>query len=357
MAMPADALDASDLKSVLSGGLVREDVLDEIYDNSDIPTEFLDRIGADGFTNPYAEWTQDKLATPDITNAVISGSEFNTANNNANVTNAKRLGNHAQISDKEVVVSERGNAVDSVGRSDEMGYQTARKLIELRRDQEAICLGNQASVQDNGNNTAGKSAGIGSWLTSFTDRGAGGADGGFNTGTKVVDAMTAGATRAGTWEMIANGIEGVYLEGGNPGLLMSIPQITKRIGRYLFATPYAAAPTANVNGSGGGVNQTSQGYIDMFKTDFGTLMEIVPNRLQQTYMSTDGVPVAVGAVFGLDTRYWRKSSLYGVKVDALGKTGLNHKKLVHEDWMLKCLLERANFGIFDITPTAAWSAD
>jgi hypothetical protein len=352
--MPADALDTDDLKDVLAGGLVREDVMDEIFDNSEFPTPFLDMIGGDSFDNSYAEWTQDKLASPDITNAVISGSDSSTANNNANVANAKRLGNHAQISDKLVVVTERGNATDNIGRSDEMGYQTARRMIELRYDQEAIALSNQASVADNGDSVAGKSAGVGAWLETNTYHGATGADGGFDTGTKVVAALTPGTTRAGTWEMIATGIEDVFLQGGNPTVLMSVPQVTKRIGRYLFTTPYAAAPTANVNGSGGGVNQTSQGYIDTFKTDFGTLMSLIPNRLQQTY--TDAGVASTAAVFGLDPRYWRLSTLYGMKVDALGKSGLSHKKLIHTDWMLKCLLERANFGIFDITPTAAWTA-
>lgn len=354
MAMPADALDTDDLKDVLSGGLVREDVMDEIFDNSEFPTPFLDMIGGDSFDNSYAEWTQDKLATPDLTNAVISGSNSATANNNAGVGNAKRLGNHAQISDKLIIVTERGNATNNIGRSDEMGYQTARRMIELRYDQEAIALSNQVSRADNGDNIAGLSAGVGSWLETNTQHGAGGSAGGFNTATKVVDALTVGATRAGTWEMIADGIEDVFLQGGNPTVLTSVPQVTKRIGRYLFSTPFAAAPTANVNGSGAGVNQTSQGYIDTFKTDFGTLMTLIPNRLMQTY--DDAAAAETAAVYGLDPRYWRKSTLYGTKVDALGKTGLSHQKLVHEDWMLKCLLERANFAIFDITPTAAWTA-
>jgi hypothetical protein len=354
MAAPADYLDVDDLKDVAAGGIVREDVLDEIFDISDIPTPFLDMIASDGFTNTYSEWDEDKLADPDTTNARVSGSDSSSANNKATVANVIRVGNHAQISTKDIQITERSAEVNSIGMAGAMGYQTARRLQELRRDVEAICLSNQASVQDDGDAVAGQSAGAGAWIKTNDYFGGGGASGGFNTGTKLVAAPTVGNARSLTWEMIATGIEAVYLLGGNTTVLMSVPQMTKRLARYLFSTPYAATPTANVNGTGGGVSQTSQGYIDVFRTDFGTTMEIVPNRLQQLYLDSAADPdVSVCNVYGLDPRFWKLSTLYGWKLDALGKTGLSHKKLAHVDWMLKCLLERANFCIRDIDPTVA----
>jgi hypothetical protein len=355
MAAPADYLDVDDLKDVAAGGLVREDVLDSIFDISDIPTVFLDMIGTDGFTNSYSEWTEDSLAAPDLTNKVVSGSDSSSANNKATVANALRVGNHAQISIKDVQITERGQNVDVIGRADEMGYQTAQRLQELRRDVEGICTSiGQASVQDDGDAVAGSSATLGSWITTNTDHGVGGSSPGFQTATKVVTAQTAGAERQLTFEMIATQIQAVYLLGGNPTVLMSVPGITKALARYLFTTPHAAAPTANVNGTGAGVGQVSQGYIDTFKTDFGTLMQIVPNRLQQPYTSIGGDPDPVVAnVYGLDPRFWKLGLLYGWKVEPLGKSGLSHKKLLHVDWMLKAFLERANFLIADIDPTLA----
>jgi hypothetical protein len=175
---------------------------------------------------------------------------------------------------------------------------------------------------------------------------------GFQTGTKLVTAQTAGAERGLTFSMIRTQIENVYTLGGNPTVLTSVPGVTKRLASFLFTTPNAAAPTANVNGSGAGVAQVSQGYIDTFKTDFGTLMQIIPNRLQQTYVSigVDPDPV-VANVYGLDPRYWKLGLLYGWKVDVLSKIGLSHRKLLHVDWTLKAYLERANFLIADIDPT------
>lgn len=351
-AAPSDYLDTKDLKDVAAGGLVREDVLDAIFDISDIPTPFLDMIGTEGFDNSYSEWTEDKLAAPNLANRKVSGSDIVSTDNNATTANAKRVGNNAQISTKAVMVTERGQSTNNIGRSDEMGYQTAERLQELRRDVEAIALSGQASVADDNNVTPGQSAGAAAWITTNKNLGAGGAVAGFNTGTKLVPAQVAGEERGLTWSMIRTQIENVYVLGGNPTILMSVPGVTKRLASYLFTTPFAAAPTANINGSGGGVNQVSQGYIDTFKTDFGTLMQIVPNRLQQTYTSIGADPdPQVANVFGLDPRFWKLGLLYGWKVDPLAKIGLSHRKMLHVDWMLKAYLERANFLIADIDPT------
>src|SRR5262252_1135901 len=176
MAAPADFLDASDLKNVLAGGLIREDVLDQIFDISDIPTPFQDSIN-DGasFDNPYSEWTEDRLNAPNLANAVVSGSNATRVNR---TNNGRRVGNHAQISTGEVAVTQRVENTDNIGRSDELAYQTGRGLQELRRDVEAISLSRQASRADDGNATAGKTAGFPSWLVTNTQFGATGAAGG-----------------------------------------------------------------------------------------------------------------------------------------------------------------------------------
>lgn len=351
-AAPADYLDAKDLKDVAAGGMVKEDVQQEIFDCSEIPTPLLDMIQSGSCDNSYTEWTEDELAAPDLANAVVSGADAPATATTAG--SLARVGNHTQISVKYVYVTERvGNvATHSIG--DTMAYRTARKMQELRRDQEAIMLSNQASVADDNNSTAGKAAGLGAWLTSH--RSATGSGAGFNTTTKVVAAFTPGARRALTWEMIADQIEGVYTEGSNPTVLMSVAGVTKRLARFLFTTNFAATPTANVNGSGGGVDQTSQGYIDTFRTDFGFTMKIVPNRLQQTYESTDSGTTPAAAVFGFDLDYLSVANLSPMKVEPLAKLGLSHRRQISVDWTQKCLLERAHFVIHDINPAATVTA-
>jgi hypothetical protein len=351
MAAPSDYLDISDLKSVAAGGIIREDVVDKIFDCSDIPTPFLDMIGEESFAQPYSEWTEDKLAAPNLTNKVVSGSDVVSTQNKATRSNTKRIGNHAQISQMPVMTTTRQDAVsDVVGTNDEMGFQTARRLQELRRDVEAIALSGQGSVQDDNNATAGQSAGAAAWITTNKDLGATGAIPGFQTGTKLVTAQTVGTTRALSLATLSQQIENVYLLGGMPDTLMSVPGLIKRLAQYLFTTPYAAKPTADVQGTGTGVGQTIQGFVDAFKTDFGFFMKLVPNRLQQNTAAN------TCNLFGFDSRYWKLGLLYGWKVEALAKLGLSDRKLLHVDWMLKAYLERGNFIVADLNPTLAVTA-
>lgn len=351
MAAPSDYLDVADLKSVAAGGLIREDVLDTIFDISDIPTEFLDIIAGDTFSNPYSEWTEDKLVAPVTNNKVVSGSDRASTDNDATRVNAIRVGNQGQISTKEIFLTERQSAMtDTIGANDEMGYQTARRTQELRRDCEAASLSNNGSIADDNNATAGQSAGAGAWLKTNVSVGATGAVGGFNTGTKLVVARTLGTGRALTFSMIQTQIENVFLLGGMTTVLMSVPGLTKRLAQFLLTTTNSAKPTQNVEGTGKGVAQVSQQFMDAFKTDFGFYMQIVPNRLQPF---TTGITCDV---FGFDPRFWKFATLYGWKVDVLAKLGLSFRKMVHVDWMLKCTLERANFNVADILSTSAVTA-
>ena len=127
-------LDSADLKGVLVNGLINEDVMNKIWDISKIPLPFTDMIGSGSAGNEYKEWTQDTLAAPDPTNAVVDGSD---ATGDDTQTGA-RVGNHHQISDKVVRVSYRADASDTIGRSRELSYQITRRQQELRRDSQCL---------------------------------------------------------------------------------------------------------------------------------------------------------------------------------------------------------------------------
>src|SRR5215204_6354807 len=104
-AAPADYLDAKDLKDVAVGGLIREDVLQEIQDCSEIPTPFLDMIGVDSCNADYTEWVEDELEAPDLTNKIVSGADAPATATTAG--SLARVGNYTQISAKYVYVTER----------------------------------------------------------------------------------------------------------------------------------------------------------------------------------------------------------------------------------------------------------
>lgn len=352
----ADYLSAADLKAALSGGLLNEDVRQQVYDLSKgINTPFTDMVGEGSYTNSYSEWTQDDAQAVDPTNAVVDGAD--ASGNDAAV--GTRLGNHAQISQKVVAVSERGEAVDSIGAVGTIEYQTAMRTNDLRRDIEAIATGRQASVADNGDSTAGKTAGFSAVCVANDSHGTGGSATGFNTTTKVVAAPAAGDARGLIFSDIRDQVEAVFNRGGNPSVLMSTPKVTKAIGTFLLSSsgaPYRAAPTANLNGTGGAESQTAQGFVETIVTDFGVTLKIVPNRLQQTYVSADSPEVAVADAFLIDPDYVELAYLYGYKVSDLAKLGLSIRKQVSSDWMLKVLRQDAQAVIRDIDPTVAVAA-
>lgn len=349
MAAPADYWDEVDLKGLAAGGFVNEDVMQKIWDISQIPLPFTDAIGSDTAENSYTEWVEDGLADPDITNAVVSGAD--ASGNDA--AGGSRKGNHCQNSVKVLAVTERARSVNVIGTSDEFARQVMMRQQELRRDVEAIALTGQASVADDNNTTAGKSGGFAAWIETNTSDGTA-TGGGFNTGTKLVTAITQGANRPLDFNtMLRQMVEDVYLSNGNPSMVMSVPQVIKRLNTFLFSTTgqgYAAQPTAEVSGSTP-TDQVSQGFINIMRTDFGFTMRLVPNRLQQTYATTD--PATGADVFLIDPQYVALAYLKNYVTRPLAKLGLSDRSEVSVDWTLKVYVEKAHAVIRDIDPTAA----
>jgi hypothetical protein len=339
-------LDAADLKGVLAGGLIREDVMDKIWDISKIPLPFTDLVGEETAESSYTEWTQDALAAPDTTNANVDGAD---ASGNDAATGT-RLGNHTQISDKVVRVSDRADAVTKIGRAKELAYQISRRQQELRRDVEAIALLNQASIADNGDAVAGKSGGLPAWLTSNDNFGAGGASGGFNTTTKVVDARTVSTNRRALSEAnIRTVIESIYNNGGNPTVLMSVPSAIARFSQYLFAATTVAAIRSNVSQSA--EDAAAIGAVNVYVSDFGTL-RFIPNRLQQYH--NDGSAATCADVFILDPAYLALRYLQRYQTKTLARTGTAENRQITVDWTLVVHTEKAHGLVADInTATAA----
>jgi Family of unknown function (DUF5309) len=339
-------LDAADLSAALSGGLINEDVVQQIYNlDEGIKTPFTDLVGRDSFSSVYSEWTQNDLNTVDTANYVVDGTD--ASGNDTKI--GTRVGNRAQISDKVVQISDVAEQISSVGNVASMAYQTAKRLMDLRRDVEAIAVGRQASVADDGSAVAGKTAGFSSWLTTNDSSGAGGSATGFNTSTKVVAAPVTGTTRALSWALVRDQIENVYTRGGDPSILMSVPGAIKRIGEFLMSStgaPYRATPTANVAGEGSGAQQTAQGYIQIVVSDFGVALKLVPNRLQQQYTSECDV-------FLIDPKHVALAYLNGYEVLDLAKVGHSERKLVRVVWMTKVYREDAHAVVRDINPTAS----
>lgn len=342
----AAVLDSAELKGVLAGGLIREDVMNKIFDISKIPLPFTDLVGSTTAKQEYIEWTTDELQKPNVNNAVIDGSDI-TGND---AVLGKRVGNHHQISVKAVQVSYRADASDTIGRAKELAYQLMRRQQELRRDVEAIAMSNQASVADNGTTTAGKVGGLPSWIeTSIV-----GTKGGFNTGTKLTVAATPATAGPLTEANLRNMIQSVYMNGGDVSVMMSTPAVISQFSQFMIKS---GGHVAQIHSEVDGRSKepvVALGVVNVFVTDFGTI-RAVPNRLQPTYQ-VGGTGPQLADVFLLDPSYVSLCYLKGYQTDDLAKTGLSEKRMMSVDWSLIVHTEKAHGLITGVNGAVAMTA-
>lgn len=336
-------IDSPTLIGVAFGGLIREDVMNEIWDISRIPLPLTDAIGSDSHGNEYCEWTQDRLQAAVTNNAQIDGADTISIDD---TNSGARVGNHSQISVKVVKVSTRAQESDTIGFANALAYQVMMRQRELRRDVEAQMLTNQASVKAVTTSVAGVSGGLGAWIATNIDVGATGAAGGFNTSTGIVDARTEGTPRALTETLVRAASKSVYEQGGEATMMMGTPTVIEAFSTYLFdSSARVAALQSDVMQQQSPVVAT--GAVNVFVSDFSVL-SLTPNRLQpQLTVST------ASDVFILDPQLLRLSYLHGYRVEPLAKQGLADTRQMCVDYSLKVLNEEGLALIADIDETAA----
>jgi hypothetical protein len=339
--MTTSNLDATDLKAVDFQGLIREDVMNQIWDISAIPLPFTDLVGTDTTGNDYASWTTDKLADPAIGGWIVDGAD---SDQNDSATGA-RIGNHCGILTREVQVSTRARESDTIGTSDELAYQVMMRQRELRRNVEANALGIQGSQEsDAENDVPGIPAGLAAMVAKFAS-GSGGSGGVFSSG--IWSPWTPGAAGVALTEtMVRDAAQAAWESGGDPSHMMSVPSLIRAFSEYCFTSSSRIATlTAETNQNG---PATAMGSVNVFLTDFGVELRMIANRLQQTYL--DGATDAAASLFILDPAYARLTYLHGYRTEELAKTGLSDKRLMAVDWTLKALEPLAHRVIPDINP-------
>lgn len=345
--MATTNLDSADLKGVNFGGMINESVMQRIWDISNIPLPFTDMIGSGSIDNEFHEWVQDSLPTPSLTNAVVDGADISQND----TSRGRRIGNHSQISVKEVQVSTRARASNTIGTADELAYQVVKAQRALRRDVEAMMLDEQAAVADDGNSTAGRSAGLPNFIEDNVNRGAGGALAAMSGSGP--GAVTPGTTRALTEKQIRDVVQSAYENGGNPSVLMSIPTVIANISKYLMSGTNRGFANIQDQIADGTRAAFATGSVQAFSTDFGVLY-LTPNRLMQAENAAASNERA--NVFILDPDYIEQVFLKGYAVEPLAKTGLSDKRMMNVDWSLRVTEQKAQGLISDIDYTAAVTA-
>lgn len=323
MAVNANTNKSYDVKTI------REDLQDAMISISPTETPFQSAIGRKSVTNTSFEWSEVDLAAP-AANRVLEGE---AAPGNDAPTNAVRLSQYTQISDKVVEVSDTNQKVNGVADAQTVAKQIAYKLKELKRDMEVMLLSNVAAVPGDAT-TARVTAGLPAFLRTNVDRGVGGASGTLSGTTSgyVNAAATDGTPRALTEAMLKSVIAQCWDNGAEPSIVLCGSAVKQKISATFTGS---ATKFKNVD------DMKVVAAVDLYVSDFGEL-QIVPTRFLETRT------VAGRDVFVLDPNYARVAYLQTVQQKPLARTGHAERRLISTEYGLQIDSQKAHGVIADI---------
>jgi hypothetical protein len=294
---------------------------------SSTETPLIASIGTRSIDNTLFEWPVVSLAAPDTANRVLEGE--NAPGNDA-PTNAVRLQNYSQISDKTVEVSDTAEAVNGAGDAQTLAKQIAYKLRELKRDMERMLVDNVGALAGN-TTTARRTAGLPAFLRTNVARGAGGANAALSGTTAGFPnaGATDGTLRALTETQLRTVIAACWDAGAEPSIVLCSSGVKQKISSAFTGS---ATKFKNID------DKKIVGAVDIYVSDFGEL-QIVPSRFIRTR-----------DVFVLDPSYARVAYLQKTKQRELARTGHAERRLISVEYGLQVDTEAAHGIIADIDP-------
>lgn len=312
----------------------REELANRIYNITPDETPLLSLIGHSPIKTTHPEWQTDTLASPDPDNNQAEGNDWSYAARAATT----RVGNHAQISEKTVIVSATQDETDKAGRKRELAYQVNKMGRELKTDMEVILLSNQASSAGTGNGATNRtSGGLRAWIAT-NDNINSGSSGGFNASTSVVDAATNGTQRAFTKALLDSVILSTYNAGGSPNVLMTSPYVKTVFSTFLDDANIVPLRT---NASTKGKN-TLIASAEIYHSDFGSI-SVLPNR----QMARAGAGYARNA-FLIDPTQVKMGVFRDITLHKPAKTGDSEKRVLNTEYTLLVNNEAAHGCIADL---------
>jgi hypothetical protein len=242
----------------------REDLIDAVYRISPVDTPLISAVPRAKAPAVLHEWSTQALATINTTNARLEGDALTRVTSTAPV----RRQNYCQISSKDATVTGTQRATNPAGIDDMMAYQSSLKSLELKRDMEAILLGNAG--QNAGNTTTARTLrSFNSWFSGNALRGGSTAADATAATAAALDA-TAGGVRTLTEVLLKQAILAAYTDGGEPNMVLCGP-----FNKQIISGFTGRATSQQI------VDQNMiLGAASLYASDFGT-MKIVPNRSQR----------------------------------------------------------------------------
>ncbi len=304
---------------------VREDLSKAIELVTPTDTPMYSMIGRDTCESRTPEWATETVRASDADNAAVEGDDVTPDSQ----TQPAVVKNHVQIFDEVISVSDIAQEVATISGKKELARQLVNAGYAIRLDVEKRICGNYASVEATGS-VPGKLAGAQAWLTTNDSRGSGGSDGGYSSGSGLVTAATNGTQRSLSDTLFKTVIRSAWTNGR--GSLTTV-----------LAGPVQKVAISAFTGVVQATNEVSRdkvailGAVDVYKSDFG-FHTIRASR-----------EMDARSILILTPRTWKLSVLQPYGVVELGKTGHNTKRMVRTSVTLKCLDEKQNAIIADLT--------
>jgi hypothetical protein len=304
----------------------REDLADIIYRVDPTDTPFLTSVEKARATAVKHEWQTQALATALTTNAVLEGDDISGGDA---ATVSARLSNYAQISRKVPIVTGTQQAVDHAGRGNEMAYQEMLKGLELKRDMEGSLIASTSGSTVGSDTNVRRLGSVLSWTRTNTSASTGATTGVDPTGSDGGGVRTNGTQRAFTEAQLKSVLQGVWVSGGKPSVIM-----TGSFNKQVFSTftgrssPIEQAATKKITAG-----------VDAYESDFGVL-KVMPNRFQRQRDVH---------VFQLDL--WGVAFVNGRRMVSvpLSQTGDSVRRLILSEYTLEARNEKASGLVTDLT--------
>lgn len=310
----------------------REDLSDVIarIDPDEVPLYSNQEKGGCKAITP--DWLVQELGAVDSANKQPEGYEATYDP----VTPTVRFSNVCQILARTAAVSKTMDVIDKAGRGREVAYQKVLKGLEIRRDLDAIISLNAAkdSIDPRG------LAGLPSWITNGS---AGATTGAMPTGDGS-NAYTPGTARAMSLDLIDDGMQQAYEDGGQPEILYMTPACKRTFSKIPDGTSLVGNELQMTKAR----DAVFVGSVSVYLTDFG-ILEIAVDRFLSVTSATQH------SILGVDPSHVECCTLpeSNFASENYAKTGASFKFGVDWEGTLKVDAPKAHFAVHDVNPALA----
>lgn len=315
-------------KAALKGN--REDLMDKIYNTSPAEVPLSSAMGRVTAITDFHEWQTDALGSASASNKMIDGDDVTLDAQTATV----RIGNHLQIFNGSVGVSRRANIVKKAGRGAEMAYLKGKKMLELKRNIEAMVLSPTQVAIAATTSVAGQSGGLGVQCVSNPLHNGAGETAAWTSGAPTA-AITAGTNRTFTKTLLDTACQNIFTTSGQFAEMLVVSPAHKGV----FSAFASVAQNRIDVKSGKNAQATIVGGAEVYLSDFGGLT-VMPHYLL----------AGANTAYVLNTDYLDLAFLDGFKTVDLAKTGDSDKVLITADCALAVRAPTAQSKITDLTP-------